>query len=123
MPDSGPDASTMRRGGPGCRNWTEAQTETAIRTTTSTARRTRSRRESKARSSKDTWNPRNHDCLHRSDRHRSEEYSPELVRAYETDELMHRAVHQDEHEQDDLNGPEMRPHHFAEQLLVACNEA
>ena len=36
---------------------------------------------------------------------------------------MRRAIHQDQHKQDDLNRPEMRPYHVREHLLIARDDA
>ena len=42
----------------------------------------------------------------------SEEHLTHLFHANYAGEFMHYAVVKDEHDQNDLNGPEVRPHHF-----------
>src|SRR5258707_12984578 len=53
------------------------------------------------------------------DRHRAEEYPQHLFPPNNGHQFVHRAVHDNQHEQNDLDGPEMRPHDFLQQLFVA----
>ena len=46
-----------------------------------------------------------------------------LFPADDPDQFMHRAIHGDEDEQKDLNGEEMRPDDYREQLLIAGDKA
>jgi len=56
-------------------------------------------------------------------RHGAEEYPQSLFLADHADQFMHRAIHGDEDEKNDLNGEEMRPDDFREQLLIAGDKA
>jgi hypothetical protein len=56
-------------------------------------------------------------------RPRPEEYFEDLVPADHTDEFVHGAVHQNQHDQENLDRPEMRPDDLCEQLLVARDQA
>jgi hypothetical protein len=53
---------------------------------------------------------------------RAEKHFKDLVPSEDTDKLMHGAVDQNQHNQENLDGPEMRPHDLREQLLVAGHE-
>ena len=55
--------------------------------------------------------------LHFRRRHRSEEYPQHLFPAHHAHQLVHRAIHGNKDEQNDLDGPEMRPDDFRQQLL------
>src|SRR5206468_2308577 len=55
--------------------------------------------------------------------HRTEEYPHGLFPADYPDQFMHRAIHADEDEKKDLNGEEMRPDDYREQLLIAGDKA
>src|SRR5437899_8221985 len=52
-------------------------------------------------------------------RHRAEEYPQHLFPPDHAHQFVHRAVHGNHHEQNDLDSPEMRPHDFRQQLLIA----
>src|SRR5882672_9798759 len=53
---------------------------------------------------------------------RPEEHFAHLVRSDLANDFTHGAIHQNQYDQKDLDGPEMRPHDFREQLLVSCDE-
>jgi transposase len=57
------------------------------------------------------------------DGHRSEEYPHHLFLPNHAHQFVERAVHENQHQQNDLDGQELRPHDFREQLLVAGDEA
>src|SRR6266567_9387560 len=56
-------------------------------------------------------------------RHGSEEYPQSLFSADDADQFVHHAIRGDEDQEDDLDGPEMRPDDFREQLLIAGDKA
>src|SRR6266536_5737952 len=56
-------------------------------------------------------------------RHRSKEYSQHLFLPNHAHQFVHRAVHGNEDEENDLDSPEMRPDDFREQLLIAGDKA
>src|SRR6266516_4567823 len=56
-------------------------------------------------------------------RHRAEEYPQHLFFPDRAHQFVYRAVHNNQHEQNDLDSPEMRPHDFRQQLLIARNKA
>src|SRR5215468_2178934 len=53
----------------------------------------------------------------------SEEDVDDALAAEDADELTGRAVHEDQHDEPELDGPEMRPHDLAPQVAVALREA
>src|SRR5437867_10229739 len=55
--------------------------------------------------------------------HRSEEYPQHLFSPNHAHQFVHRAIHNNQHEQDDLDSPEMWPHDFRQQLFVAGHKA
>src|SRR6266436_9129814 len=57
--------------------------------------------------------------LNLRDRHRAEEYPQHLFLPNHAHQFVHRAVRDNQYEQNDLDGPEMRPHDFPQQLFVA----
>src|SRR6478736_5042097 len=61
--------------------------------------------------------------LHLRRWHWSEEYPQGLFPADYPDQFMDCAIHGDEDEQNDLDGPEMRPDDFRQQLFVAVGKA
>src|SRR5262245_61523631 len=50
---------------------------------------------------------------------RAEKHCQDLVPSKDTDKFMYGAVDQNQHNQENLDGPEMRPHDLREQFLVA----
>src|SRR5207253_5292288 len=55
--------------------------------------------------------------------HWAEEYPQHLFLPNHAHQFVHRAVHNNQYEQDDLDSPEMRPDDFREQLLIAGDKA
>src|SRR6266480_4951397 len=51
--------------------------------------------------------------------HWAEEYPQSLFSADDADQFVHHAIRGDEDQEDDLDGPEMRPDDFRQQLLIA----
>src|SRR5438874_13760383 len=56
-------------------------------------------------------------------RHRAEEYPQHLFLPNHADQFVHRAIHGNKDEQNDLDSPEMRPDDFRKALLVARDKA
>src|SRR5438477_6350976 len=56
-------------------------------------------------------------------RHRTEEYPQGLFPPNHAHQFVRHAIRSDEDEENDLNGPEMRPDDFRQQLLIACDKA
>src|SRR2546421_6872295 len=55
--------------------------------------------------------------------HWAEEYPQHLFLPNHAHQFVHRAVHDNQHKQNDLDSPEMRPDDFREQLLIAGDKA
>src|SRR5437667_8192488 len=55
--------------------------------------------------------------------HRAEEYPQHLFLPNHAHQFVHRAVHNNQYEQDDLDSPEMWPDDFRQQLFVARDKA
>src|SRR5499427_4263481 len=53
----------------------------------------------------------------------SEEDVQDSLAAEDSDELPARAVHEDQHDEPELDGPEVRPHDLAPQVAIALREA
>src|SRR5438876_11909621 len=56
-------------------------------------------------------------------RHRAEEYPHRLFSPDHAHQLVYHAIHGNKDEENDLDGPEMRPDDFGQQLLIAGNKA
>ncbi|HEY5140727.1 MAG TPA: hypothetical protein VIJ25_15645, partial [Methylococcales bacterium] len=54
--------------------------------------------------------------------HRSKEQVSHLITSNHANEFAHSRVHQYQHRQEDLDGPEMRPYDLREQFLVTSDE-
>src|SRR5215510_5756958 len=53
----------------------------------------------------------------------SEEDVHDAVTAEDADELAGRAVHEDQHDEPELDGPEVRPHDLTPEIAIALREA